>query len=129
MGRRTWRSLPSDHQPLPHRVNIVLSSQDLKLDAHVFHNFQNALEFCQTYALVEKIIIIGGASVYRRALQHPGLDHIYQTKINCNFKCDVRFPPFDKTQFTKEILRQTKDKDKITGKICKLTFIKWIRTH
>ena len=38
MGRKTWESIPSQFQPLPGRLNVVISRQDkLELPTDVLH--------------------------------------------------------------------------------------------
>jgi len=51
---------------------------------------------------VEKIFVIGGAAVYKEALEHPSAHRLYITHVLEDFNCDVHFPDFDKNVF-KEI--------------------------
>ena len=92
MGRKTWESLPERFRPLPDRVNVVLSrNHDYKLmGAELF----NSLEQVVTVAddSVEKIFVIGGATVYAQALRSGLIDGIYLTRIARKFNCDAAFP-------------------------------------
>lgn len=66
MGRNTFESLPKG--ALPNRRNVVLSSNpDTQCPgAEVFPTLEAALRSCQTG---EQVYIIGGASVYKQAMQ------------------------------------------------------------
>lgn len=71
MGRNTWESLK--FRPLPNRVNIILTSNPsytIHLNNTIIYNdITDALTDCQSMESVEKIFIIGGASLYNFFLQ------------------------------------------------------------
>ncbi|ADG70271.1 dihydrofolate reductase [Brachyspira murdochii] len=104
MGRVTFESLGC--KPLPKRKNIVISSSinnEFQYDNLFFDtSFENAL----SKLLLEKhnqIFIIGGESIYKKALDYA--DIIYLTHINKNYNCDRFFPEVDKTLFNSNKLK------------------------
>lgn len=95
MGRATWASIPARFRPLAGRVNIVLSRQsslDLPAGVLLAGDFPDAI----TKALaagVERIFVIGGAQVYRRALARDDCCDIFLTTLDRSFACDTHLPP------------------------------------
>jgi dihydrofolate reductase len=89
MGRKTWESLG---RPLPGRTSVVISrSRDLQLPGCiVVHSIEEAIAAC---AGDDEIFFIGGAELYRQALQHA--DRIYLTEIQADFAGDAWFPEFN----------------------------------
>ena len=77
MGRRTFESLPKG--ALPNRRNIVLSrSKSFAAEnTEVFPSLEDALNHC---APDENVFIIGGASVYDKAL--PLADRLFLTWVD-----------------------------------------------
>jgi dihydrofolate reductase/thymidylate synthase len=92
MGRRTWKSLPI--HPLPHRVNIVVSTtmQNSRDDVLVCKDLDNALETIKIIDNLYKVFIIGGSRLYTEALLRPECRHVYLTHVRGQFDCDVFFP-------------------------------------
>ncbi|MEF9971278.1 MAG: dihydrofolate reductase [Oscillospiraceae bacterium] len=87
VGRRTFADFP-DGKPLPNRVNIVMSHQDIKIEgAIVVHSVEEALEEAKKYP---RTIVVGGASVYDALL--PFCDIVHVTMVDTNPKSDVFFP-------------------------------------
>ena len=96
MGRKTWESLPEKFRPLPDRINLVLSrNPKLKLPPGVLRaeTFPSGLEKAQSLKEVENIFVIGGAQVFKTALEHRQCTKIFATRILDNFHCDTFFPP------------------------------------
>jgi len=83
MGRCTWESL---RRPLENRVNLCLSSSPQ--DTPTFATMPGAIEYANVNPLVEKIFIIGGEHVYRKALQTLRIDRIWMTIIKREFPTD-----------------------------------------
>lgn len=89
MGRRTFESLPGG--PLSGRLNIVLSASEGYSPAGVTvaPNLEKALEIAS--AADDTAFIIGGASVYARAM--PLADRMELTRIDANCPdADTFFP-------------------------------------
>ena len=101
MGRKTWESLPAKFRPLPERFNVVLtrsassSSLSIQADVLVAAALDEALAFLERKA-IESIFVIGGAEIYRQAIEHESLKRIYLTTIDHDFSCDVFFPQIGK---------------------------------
>lgn len=75
MGRTTWQSLP--FKPLPGRKNIVLSHKAQEIDgACICHSLQEAYSVSED---AQRCFIMGGASVYREAIED--MDTLYITQI------------------------------------------------
>lgn len=88
MGRKTFESLPKG--ALPNRKNIVLTSLPEAGFVNCFacESMHDALDLCEKE---ETLFIIGGALVYRQALQRA--EKMYITRIHHEFKdADTFFP-------------------------------------
>lgn len=100
MGRRTWESLPEKYRPLKGRVNVVLTrnSADYVVPngCLVAHSLEDALEIISSF-VAHKIFVIGGAQLFREAVQHSSFTEIYITRILQTFSCDVFFPTIPNT--------------------------------
>lgn len=91
MGRKTWESLPEAYRPLPNRENIVLTrSDDYVLPEGVLKvgSLDEALE----QASHDHVYVIGGATLYEEAIQHPECRGLSLTLVNGVFDCDAFFP-------------------------------------
>jgi len=93
MGRKTYLSLPK--KPLPNRRNIVLTRSKLTFPScETFASLSDAIAHCSDEELV---FIIGGASVYRDALEYA--DTLLLTEIDDNpSNADTFFPNIKKLQ-------------------------------
>ena len=89
MGRKTWESLPGK---LPGRTSVVITrSGDLQVPGCVVVNsIEEAIAACGSD---DEIFFIGGAEVYRQALNVA--DRIYLTEIQAEFNGDAWFPELD----------------------------------
>jgi dihydrofolate reductase len=95
MGRRTWE-LDLEKRPLPHRWNIVVSSQ---ADSHTRNDRPLELTFVSSLAEAlqrsqqqEKVFIVGGASLYTQALTQA---HTWElTLVEGEFDGDIFFPEY-----------------------------------
>jgi dihydrofolate reductase len=105
MGRKTWQSIPEKFRPLKNRCNIVLTRDPahtrLDLDKEGIKSkvfFVDSLDAAVDQAVnkfhANKCFVIGGASVYRQAIEHSACHLLYLTEIEASFDCDVFFPPF-----------------------------------
>jgi dihydrofolate reductase len=94
MGRKTWQSVEVAQRPLPRRINCVVSRGDLTLADGVLtaHSLPQAIALC---AHAASIFVIGGAELYRAALQQSGLRYIYLTRVHGDFHCDTAIPNLD----------------------------------
>lgn len=84
MGYRTRQSIGKE---LPGRVNIVL---DRTMGQIV--TYECAVNLLMQRDDIETIFVIGGRSVYERALADMKCTEMYMTRINGDFNCDTFFP-------------------------------------
>jgi dihydrofolate reductase len=95
MGRITWDSIPERFRPLVDRRNIVISrNQDLQLPkgttlAVDFEGAMHAADGC------DDVFVIGGATIYKLAVDRPECTEIFVTRIKGTFDCDTFFPTFE----------------------------------
>lgn len=92
MGEKTFYSIG---QPLPNRLNIVLSkNKNLKLkDCVVTDSIEDAI-FIASDDDQKEIFFIGGGSIYHQSL--PLTNKLYLTLVKGNFEADTFFPKFRK---------------------------------
>ena len=95
MGRLTWESVPSGKQPLPGRLNVVVSRQALALPGGVLlaPSLDEALGAARARPEVDRLFVIGGAQLFAQALAHPSCRAVYLTRIAATFACDTFLPP------------------------------------
>ncbi len=95
MGRKTWQSLG---RPLPNRTNIVIT-RDGEYQAEgavVVPSIDEALIAGEKAALasgVDEICIIGGAQIYRQAMDKA--THLHVTHIDAEIDGDAFFAELD----------------------------------
>ena len=82
MGRNTWDSIPKDYRPLPGRLNIVVSTQELKLPEGV-----GLINDINVITSEPNVWCIGGASLFKQL--YPKIKEIHLTKTWDKFDCDT----------------------------------------
>lgn len=102
MGRKTWDSIPNKFRPLKDRLNIVISRtahdtkppQSTPSEPVWASSLEQALQVAQssTQPPVGRVFVMGGAQIYRAALQLPAARRVLLTSIERDFDCDVFFP-------------------------------------
>lgn len=102
MGRKTWDSIPARFRPLKGRLNIVLShshtnTKPLELintdkEPLQVASLSDAINILGTSNEIGKVFIIGGAEIYRIAIQERATKRILLTRILTDFDCDTFFP-------------------------------------
>lgn len=95
MGRKTWDSLPAAYQPLPGRLNGVLSRTRLagfQGSHRVWTSLDEALTELRADGSVRRIYVIGGGEIYAQALARPDCRRVYLTSIDAEYPCDTFFP-------------------------------------
>ena len=89
-GRKTIGDFPGQ-KPLPGRVNIALTRQELEIPGFtVCHSPEEAVEMAKN---AERCFVIGGGSIYRQML--PYCDTAYITKVHATPESDTYFPNLD----------------------------------
>lgn len=101
MGRKTYQSIG---RPLPGRANVVVSrNPDFYAEGiDVRTSLPAAVRHARTLP-GDEVMIIGGAALYADALALA--ERIYLTEIHADVDGDVRFPAFDRAEWT-EISRE-----------------------
>ena len=93
MGRKTFESLGS--KPLPKRTNIVITRADREFEgALTAHSLEEAIRMAGDD---EEIFIMGGAQIYREALNVA--DRMYITHVERDYEGDTAFPEIDYSQW------------------------------
>ena len=106
MGKKTFESIG---RPLPNRENYVAAFKEEKLPKGVIH-VPDLHQFLKEHQdTEEEIFVIGGATIYREAL--PFASTLYLTEIDAAAEADVFFPDFDKSQYSREVIKKGKDHD------------------
>lgn len=107
MGRKTWESLPEAYRPLKGRLNIVISRGELELPDGVklAHSLDEALE-----AAEGKTFVIGGATLYTEAIQHPACKELILTEVEGSVDCDAFFPEIPVGFVMKEMSEEMEEK-------------------
>lgn len=98
MGRKTWESLPK--KPLPNRTNIIVSRNFKVFDENVFvcDSLSEAVSFA-TSKTQEEVFIIGGAQLYKQALDLNYVTHMYLSCVKKTVEGDTYFPKFNEDDF------------------------------
>ena len=106
MGRKTWDSLPDSFRPLPERVNIVMS-RDVNwshgdVEVALYHG--RAIEIAYAEAC-DECWVIGGAQIYEMFMDR--IDEIHVTTVHTTGSGDVKFPEWDQSLWSEEIIEHT----------------------
>ena len=107
MGKNTYESIGN---PLPNRVNIVLSRNFLEIgkkiseDRKKYENETTKLEFFDDFQKViekykdfpEEVFIIGGGEIYKKSLELGIITRIYMSHVDfSDDEADTYFPEID----------------------------------
>lgn len=97
MGRKTYDSIG---RKLPGRENIVITRERDKnktkhIDAHIYNSLEDALDHIKGWEnflkLEHDVHIIGGAEIYKLAMEKEIVDRIYHTAIHAEIDGDTFF--------------------------------------
>ncbi len=100
MGRKTWESKEVGCAPLPNRLNVVVSHRVLEVPTGVVA--ARSLDEALAVPQVETIFIVGGAGIIVEAIERPDLRHVYLTRVEQRFECDILMPNLDARGFVKQ---------------------------
>jgi len=91
MGRNTFESIG---KPLPNRRTIIITRNTSyqKEGCEVVHSLEDAIDLI---ASQEDAFIIGGAQIYKEAMEKNVVDQLDITKVHQDFDADVFFPAID----------------------------------
>jgi dihydrofolate reductase len=101
MGRNTFESIG---KPLPNRTTIIITRNDnyFKDGCLIASSIEEAIELAKND---DEIFIIGGAQVYKQAIENNSVRKLDITIVHESFDADVFFPEIDKTIW-KEVARE-----------------------
>ena len=102
MVRKTFESIG---KPLPNRRSILITRNTSyhKDGCEIVHSLEDAIKLIQDQ---EHAFIIGGAQIYKEAIDKKLVDQLDITKVHQNFDADVFFPSIDPTSW-KEVSEET----------------------
>lgn len=92
MGRKTWESIPGKFRPLKDRFNVVVSRTLPQTGQSPEFSITSSLQSVSETAQPGKAFIIGGAEIYRQALELSNCNRILLTRVLDDFETDVNFP-------------------------------------
>ena len=86
VGRKTWETLPESICNCKYRKYIVLTKQrDYNCSAPIAHTFDDVLKYCMANKeLYYKFFVIGGAEVYKLAMDSGFVTEIYLSEFCAN---------------------------------------------
>lgn len=104
MGRTTFFSIG---KPLPGRTNIILNAGGAPIDGvQCVQSFKEAYELAEK-TNAEKVFVIGGASVYKAAIDD--MDELFITHVHTTVNgADVFFPEIDPNKWAVKSSSETK---------------------
>ncbi len=102
MGRNTFESIG---KPLPNRRSIIITRNTSykKEGCDVVHSLEEAINLIKDQ---KNAFIIGGAQIYKEAIEKQLVDQLDITKVHQNFEADVFFPTIDQS-FWEKISEET----------------------
>jgi dihydrofolate reductase/thymidylate synthase len=104
MGRKTWESAEMGGQPLPKRLNVVVTRQGVTVpEGVVVAASLDAALMAARGDNIDGVFVIGGAEIIRQAVNHTELRWIYLTRIEQRFGCEVFIPNLDELGFAKSV--------------------------
>ncbi len=91
MGRNTFESIG---KPLPNRTTIIITRNEdyVKDGCFIANSLEEALKIAEAD---EQIYIIGGAQIYKYALENNLADALEITLVHQEFEADAFFPEID----------------------------------
>ena len=92
MGRNTFESIG---KPLPNRTSVIITRNDnyFKDGCLIANSIEQAINLAEDE---EHVFIIGGAQVYKQAIERDLVDQLDITMVHKDFEADVFFPEIDK---------------------------------
>ena len=101
MGRNTFESIG---KPLPNRTSVIITRNNdyFKDGCLIANSLEDAIELA---ADEEEVFIIGGAQIYKYAIENNLADKLDITIVHESFEADVFFPEID-AKIWKEVARE-----------------------
>jgi dihydrofolate reductase len=91
MGRNTFESIG---KPLPNRTTIIITRNKnyFKEGCSIAHSLEEAIDLVGSDDVA---FVIGGAQIYKEAIEKDLVDQLDITKVHQDFEADVFFPSID----------------------------------
>lgn len=101
MGRNTFESIG---KPLPNRTTVIITRNKnyVKKGCLIANSLEEALELAKEDS---KIFIIGGAQIYKYAIENNLVDALDITRVHHKFEADAFFPEID-TKVWKQVKKE-----------------------
>lgn len=107
MGRKTYDSFPKKFRPLPGRQNIVITrNEGIVKDLGVIYVSSLEQAMSEARKITSHAYIIGGAEIYKQALEAGVVDAIFITRVLATVEGDAFFAPIDGTKFKNTLYRE-----------------------
>ncbi|CAL2089336.1 Dihydrofolate reductase [Tenacibaculum sp. 190524A05c] len=108
MGRNTFESIG---KPLPNRTTVIITRNNdyFKDGCLIAGSIEEAIQLAEND---EEIFIIGGAQIYKQAIQNPSVKKLDMTIVHESFDADVFFPEIDSTIWKETAREDFKADDK-----------------
>lgn len=84
LGGKTWVSL--NHNPLPNRVNVVLSRTLVSDKAYIFSEIEQLINFVNNIKQDRKVYVIGGSEIYKLFLERGLIQEALISVVNKNIR-------------------------------------------
>ncbi|NQZ14054.1 MAG: dihydrofolate reductase [Alphaproteobacteria bacterium] len=96
MGRKTYESILDQlGKPLPGRTSIVVSRSGYEHEGALSAaSLEEAIEKAKSEN-TDEVMIIGGAQIYKQALENNLASRIYLTRVHKSYDGDAFFPELD----------------------------------
>lgn len=107
MGRKNYESIPDKYRPLPNRENVILTrDENFKAEGCVV--FNSFLDCIDAYENEEnrKVFIIGGAEIYRLAMESHVIEEMYITHVDKSYKADTFFYNYSPDNWNIELVSE-----------------------
>ena len=92
MGRMTYVSMPIFRISMSRKCVVVTSTTPILPYATTSRTLSDAITMCRDDPTIENIFIIGGAMMYKEALDIGIVEKIYLTRVLSTYDCDVCVP-------------------------------------
>lgn len=98
MGRKTWDSIPPRFRPLKGRTNVVITRDVDALEKNegekctAVGSVEEAISKLQNGDKAGRAFVIGGAQIYKAALEMKEAKRVLLTRVLGEFECDTHFP-------------------------------------
>lgn len=113
MGRKTFESLPG---VLPGRPHLVVSRSGFSYDHDAVSGYTDlhaAIDAAKSMAIEveqDEVFVVGGAQIYKLALQQDLIDRMYITEVKRDYEADAFFPDYDRDEW-QDVSREAHDGD------------------